>query len=381
MTESEQHQLSNTCTTITVTPHLALIFTQVCFSGWHILSSISLSKGANPLVFAFYREVTASICMFMYVYFLKVEFRIYKEDVFRYIFLGFCSFVNVVGSVFALAYISPTKYALFQPLIPCIATLLSITLRLEKVTVLKILGIILAFSGAVIVTLWDPDGNINANDSDPTLGLILVVCQVTCMASLIVFQKKLLTKYEPVLLTAAFYSIGSLFTCIMMLIWIPWLTSPDMYFNHKLAPWLTLIYAVIFPTFFAYNAYSWAGKRLIPSVTTVYSTLQPVCTGILSYFVLGQQITSGYIIGGITVIIGLFVTVYGRHSELQQESPENSSRESLLTVTSGCSHSRGSSRKDTKHLLDDGFIGSSTGGGGYRAISASESKLILSDEP
>jgi len=377
--QQQSQTKSSSCTAFV--PHLALIFTQLCFSGWHILSSLALGNGANPLVFAFYREITASICMCIYVYFLHIEFRIYKEDICRYVFLGFCSFVNVVGSVFALDYISPTKYALFQPTIPCIATLLSITLRLEKITILKLLGIALAFAGAVIVTLWDPDGNLNANDSNPTLGLILVICQVTCMASLIVFQKPLLSKYEPVLLTFAYYSIGSLFTCVMMLIWIPWLTAPDMYFNHKLWPWLTLIYAVLFPTFFAYNAYSWAGKRLIPSVTTVYSTLQPVGTGILSYVVLDQQITVGYIVGGIVVIIGLFVTVYGeRHRELQQQEedfPESSSQRSLLTSTfsssgyTSKSNSRRSSRKDDLKKQpfsemeeeDDAFSGGSTNSG------------------
>lgn len=361
------------------TPHIALVFTQLCFSGWHILSSIALGDGANPLVFAFYREISASICMCAYVYFLSVEFQMYKEDIIRYIFLGFCSFVNVVGSVFALDYISPTKYALFQPTIPCIATLLSITLGLEKITVLKVLGILLAFSGALIVTLWDPNGNINANDKNPTLGLILVIVQVTCMASLIVFQKPLLSKYEPVFLTFAFYSIGTLFTCIMMLIWIPWLTSEEMYFNNQTSPWLTLIYAVIFPTFFAYNAYSWAGKRLIPSVTTVYCTLQPVGTGILSYFVLGQMITGGNIVGGVVVILGLFVTVYGRHRELQQELSDGAAdRDSLLRGASSSSY-RGSLPKDTKHFFtEDAFNVSPSDG--YRAISASESRLRLSSE-
>lgn len=37
-------------------PHALLICVQLCFSGWHIVGSICLKDGANPLIFALYRE-------------------------------------------------------------------------------------------------------------------------------------------------------------------------------------------------------------------------------------------------------------------------------------------------------------------------------------
>ena len=47
--------------------HGVLISVQLCFSGWHIVGSLALKKGADALMFALYREILASILMFALV--------------------------------------------------------------------------------------------------------------------------------------------------------------------------------------------------------------------------------------------------------------------------------------------------------------------------
>ena len=67
--------------------------------------------------------------------------------------------------------------------------------------------------------------------------------------------------------------------------------------------------------FLLYMSDSWAGKLLVPSVTTIYSTLQPIFTCFISYFVLYTILTINEVFGGIFIIIGLLMTVYGRYRE------------------------------------------------------------------
>lgn len=47
--------------------HGVLISIQLCFSGWHIVGSLALKKGADALMFALYREILASVLMFSLV--------------------------------------------------------------------------------------------------------------------------------------------------------------------------------------------------------------------------------------------------------------------------------------------------------------------------
>jgi drug/metabolite transporter (DMT)-like permease len=102
----------------------------------------------------------------------------------------------------------------------------------------------------------------------------------------------------------------------MAICWVTRFVGSDVYFNGVLLPWLGLGYATLFATLYAYNAYSWAGKRVSPAITTVYNTLQPVGTSVLSVIFLHHHITLPEILGGLLVMVGLIITVYGRQQEL-----------------------------------------------------------------
>ena len=127
--------------------HMTLVIVQICFSGWHIIGHLALKSGANPFVFALYREFVASVLMYGVVFAKGLQIDIEREDYFRFCTMGVCSFTNVVGTMLALVFISPTRYAIFQPCIPVIATALSMSIGLEKFTMMKGAGILVAVGG------------------------------------------------------------------------------------------------------------------------------------------------------------------------------------------------------------------------------------------
>lgn len=129
---------------------------------------------------------------------------------------------------------------------------------------------------------------------------------------MIVFQKKLLVKYDPAFTTFVYYTIGTILTGAVCITQIPQFSSQDLNFDGNKLAWFAVAYAAVFATLFAYNASTWANKRLPPSVTTVYSTLQPVGTAILSYLILSVTPTIGEGVGGVVIAVGLVITVYSR---------------------------------------------------------------------
>lgn len=158
-------------------------------------------------MFALYREVFASILMYGLVKYFGQIITVHPEDYRRMLFLGFCSFTNVVGTILALQYINPVRYSVMQPIIPVIATLISVGIGLESLSWIKSCGILAAVGGAILVETWQAGSD--DESSNILLGTILVCIQVTAMASLIVFQKPILPKYDPAVLTFVYYSIGS----------------------------------------------------------------------------------------------------------------------------------------------------------------------------
>jgi drug/metabolite transporter (DMT)-like permease len=138
-----------------IAPHLLLIVSQFLYSGWHIIGFLALKNGANPLVLALYRGSFASVLMFFFALTqTKGNHKLFKidpNDYLRFVFLGFCSFVSVVGTIISFQYITPSHYAIFQPLVPCMATIISCSINLEKCTTLKVIGISVAALGAIII--------------------------------------------------------------------------------------------------------------------------------------------------------------------------------------------------------------------------------------
>lgn len=296
-------------------PHIGLMFVQLFVSGWLIISSIVLKQGADPVVFALYREFISIALMYFYVLYLGIPISIDRDDFLRFSYVGLCSFINVIFTILALQYISPTRFALFQPTIPCIAAVISMLLRIEPFCMLKCFGIFLAVGGAVIIEVWQRAGE-TSFESNITLGMILTTIQCIGMANIIVFEKPLLGKYDPSVATFVYYSIGAVWTGLLAASWEFRFTAESFYFNSKYWPWLGLAYASTFATLLTYNLYSWAGKKLLPSTTTVYITLQPLWTAILSIFIFEEIITVPQAIGGITIICGLIVTSYSYSSKL-----------------------------------------------------------------
>eukprot|EP01038_Epipyxis_sp_PR26KG_P007490 gene7490-10205_t len=334
--------------------HALLVLAQVAFCGWHVIGAKLLhGENIHPLLFALYREILASFIMLISLLYIKHDFIIHPKDWKLFIYLGGCCCVNVLGAIASLTMISSNRFAIYQPSIPCIAALISVCFKLEKVTTSKILGIVLAVIGAIIVESAPRTGrrlmDLKEHDEDNNpqflleIEIFIKLLQCTAMANLIVFQKSLVMKYKPLFVTFTYYSIGTLFTFVIFIFTTSYwsmsasdakkassyqLDYSSFALNYKLFPWIALGYVTIFATLFTYNAIAYAGKVLSPSTTTLYVTIQPVGTFILSYLVFGSTISINEIIGGFLVICGLITTVYGQ----QRLSTNAEISETILTA-------------------------------------------------
>jgi drug/metabolite transporter (DMT)-like permease len=133
------------------------------------------------------------------------------------------------------------------------------------------------------------------------------------MAALLVTQKTVLSRYHPTVVVTWYYSLGSLITLVVCLAKQTPLANYAL--SSDIKPWLALGYAALFGTAFNYNVYSWAGTVVAPGIIAIYSTIQPIGTGLFSFIVFGTQPTWGEILCGILVVAGLVLTVTARSIE------------------------------------------------------------------
>lgn len=347
--------------------HWIILSVQVCFAGYSLIGSVAMDRGGDPFVFILYREVISSFLMVCYAQYHGVEWKIDRKHYLQFVLCGFLLFVNVVGALLALKFISSNRFSVFQPSIPCVATVVSIMVGLEKGSVLKFLGIGIAVGGAVLIETWDPSST--SGESNVPLGTIIVTAQVLAQGCLIVAAKPLLTIYKPAIVTSIYYTIGSAFTLLLCCSLMIYDFEADAYaLKGDLYIWLALLYSILIATVYAWNAISWAGCYLNPSITTAYSTFQPVVTIILSLVILNVVITTSELVGGTIVCLGLIITVYEQYREscedyllikeverLEDVPPvfEPESKTALYKVLKESTSAEGLSRSSSNPLLKE----------------------------
>jgi len=217
-----------------------------------------------------------------------------------------------------------------QPCVPVLASIVSFLAGLEGINAMKVVGILSAASGAVLIETYSRKSHFESNIG---LGVALVSIQCVSMANLLVFQKPLLHKYDSSLVTFLYYAIGSGFTLVLCASQITTFTLNDLLFQQKLLPWIALFYVTVVASLFTYNAIAWAGKYVSPSALTIYSTLQPLFTACLAFLFLNQGVAMVQVYGGSLVIVGLISSTYGRYLEGQHPHLHLSTAEVLTPNT------------------------------------------------
>jgi len=343
------------------TSFVLLTLVQLSFSGWHIIGGYAFNEqNADPIVFAFYREILASF--FMGALFIIIQWynefepkttveamgemkdALLGEDCKMFLFLGSMSFCNVMGATLALSLAPPIIFAILQPLIPCIATALSMGFKFEPFNQIKIAGILLAVAGAISVEAWkDESSDDDSNSADETLGVVITFFQVTACATYLVFQKSILDKYHSTLVTFSYYGIGSVLTAFTCAIYAfaTGMSTSTMALDYSLILWGAVSYVVIFSTLYAWNAYTYASKYLAPSISTIFMALQPVFTAILSFIVYDKVLSIPQIFGGLLVCTGMLVTVRGGNAtDLIQYKKLTNDEALRITLVEDSTHRR-----------------------------------------
>mmetsp|Transcript_14963 Transcript_14963/g.26903 ORF Transcript_14963/g.26903 Transcript_14963/m.26903 type:complete len:386 (+) Transcript_14963:121-1278(+) len=311
-----------------------LVAIQFLFAGWHVLGKLAFSAGCNPFVFALYRELLAST--FMWIGALVWDGLIvpHRRHVWLILLMGSMSFVNVVFSAVALDMVSAPNVAMLQPVVPVFALMISIVLKIEILTWVKALGMVVSVSGALLLVFWTTEDS--GESRQILLGNILLVCQCIAGSLLVVLFKFVIGSYPHVTITAWYYSFGTLLSAITVGV----VVSDREDFNiRQREVWLAIAYAFLFATVFNYIAMTWTSKHVNPSVTTGFLTLQPVATVILSSIFLSFQPKLPHLAAAVAVVVGLLVTCYGQYLDAAQvnagDAIDRDDRSIIATSVSG----------------------------------------------
>ncbi|MFC6998681.1 DMT family transporter [Rufibacter roseus] len=257
--------------------HSALFLVALIYGANYSIAKEIMPEYVGPFGLIVIRVVSAVLVFGAISLFITKEKVESKADWGRMALCGlFGITLNQLSFFAGLNLTSPINASLIQTVSPVMVVLLSAFLLKEKLKVNRMLGILLAGLGAMLLISGKDSGQAQGN----WLGDLLILFNAVCFGAFLVLVKPLMAKYQAITVVSRIFLIGSIGSIPFG---IEQVTSPD-YSTFPLSIWAAIAFVVIGMTILAYLLNIWAMKFASPALVGVYIYLQPVFAILISVY-------------------------------------------------------------------------------------------------
>jgi drug/metabolite transporter (DMT)-like permease len=283
--------------------YVKLILTAVFWGGTFIAGRV-VAKDVGPFSAAFFRFFIASIFLVLFTY--KIEGRLPvlpKRQIFPVFLLGMTGvFLYNVFFFKGLKLIHAGRAAVIIAGNPIFITLLSAYFFKEKLNLIKIAGIMLSVTGAVIVISKGSFHEIVTGGVG--WGEIFIFGCVFSWVAYSLIGKAVMDGLSP--LAAVSYSsvIGAFF------LFFPAFFEGAMHNFRQYHPadWAGLFYLGFFGTVIGFVWYYEGIKKIGPMKASLFINFVPISAVVMAFFILDEPITLSLLIGTLLVCSGVYLT-------------------------------------------------------------------------
>ncbi|KAJ6689262.1 hypothetical protein OIU85_005644 [Salix viminalis] len=323
-------------------PQILMVLAQIGYTFLYFITEASFNHGMNPNVYITYRHIVSGVVMFPFAYFLerkqrpKLTLALFVE-IFILSLLGVGLTLNMY--FVSMRYTSPTFVASMVNTIASLTFVIAVVLRLEVLDlrnprgIAKVLGTLVSLAGVTTMTLyrgplmkqlWQPlvhiQGTTGNNQESWLKGSILTVASCITWSIWYIMQAFTLKRYPaPLSLTTWMSFVGAVQSAVFTGI-----------IHHKRAAWTigfdidfwSIVYGGIVVSGLIIYVQLWCTEEKGPVFVTMFNPLSTILVAILAYFVLGEKLYLGSILGAVIVIIGLYLLLWGKEEDQQVHSKE-----------------------------------------------------------
>ena len=289
-------------------PHVALLAVQLMFGSAPILGKFALVVFPSSAIVGF--RVGGAALAFCLLQKIRGNLRLERRS--DYLHFAALSFFGVIFNQLlffkGLSLTTATNTSLLAVMIPVFAILVSAAIGNDKLTWLKIIGVVLACAG--VVYLIDPRRA--SFSSETTQGDFLIILNCLSYAIYVAVSKRIISHYGALKSIAWIFLFGSIACVPFGLVSLSAVDVGAVAWQS----WLALAAIVTFPTILAYYWNTWALARVEPSVVAVYIYLQPVIGTLLAIFVLGEAWKPRIFPAMAMIFTGVFLVTRRRQREI-----------------------------------------------------------------
>ena len=258
------------------------------------------------------RIFLSAILFVVILFFLRnsMNIKIAKNDFKLVTWLAFCGIASYFPiQTYAINNTITLHTALIMALSPIFAAIMTIVAGKEQITFGRVLGIFIAFSGVVtiIVSAGSSENNLQSYPNMLIGDLILLLNALT-WAHFTIMGKGLMEKYHPFVVIGYIFIVGAVMLVPYGIVFNHFqpLYLSKIFFNGWQLPGI-ILYLGGFCAVYSYFMW-YKGVQTLGAVnTSVFMYINPLFATIAGIVVLGEELTIYNIVGGILVIIGVYI--------------------------------------------------------------------------
>ena len=279
--------------------HIAVLLTNFFFA-----TNLSLVKHISPSMIGPYGvnlfRVGITLLLFWMLWaFSKQQAGIDKKDILR--FAG-CALTGVVINqmlfIKGLTLTSTIHAALLMLTTPLLISILALWWLKEKFTKGKLLGLLVAIGGALLLILSKDASGVASIKGD-----ILILINAISYAIYFIMVKPLTSRYSPLHVIRWVFTFG-----FIMIVPFSWpAASQAAWHSATLSQWGALASVVICGTFLTYSFNSYSLKHLGAATTGSYIYTQPIFAAIIAALFLQEGFSWEKVMAGALIFGGVYL--------------------------------------------------------------------------
>lgn len=285
----------------TLQAHLALLVVNLIYGANYSIAKEVMPAYVQPFAFVVMRVAGAAI-LFWIVGTLFIREKLDKKDFPRIALLALCGVtINQLLFLKGLSLTSPINASIIMISNPIVVLIVAALVLKEKISLSKVVGIVLGVSGALLLLLFNKSFSFG---SETIKGDTMILINSLSWAAYIILVKPLMSKYNTFTIVKWVFLFGTFYV-------LPFGYNEFVQVHWDQLPaniWWDIAFVVIATTFVAYVLNTYALRALSPAVVSIYIYLQPfLATLIAIFYYHNDELDARKITSGILIFIGVYL--------------------------------------------------------------------------
>ena len=271
----------------------------------------------HPMALTFLRFSGGLVLFWLASFFIKSEKVSLKDLVLLAAASLFALVLNQIPFFYGLSLTSPIDASIVVTMLPIATMLLSALILREPVTQLKVIGVLVGASGALLIVFSSQQ--VEGGQGNLTGNLIVFMAVVSFGLYLTMF-KNLISRYHPVTVMKWMFLFATVFGfpfCYKAV------AATDLTLFSS-TDWLSIGFVVVFATFFGYLLIPIGQKTLRPTTLSMYNYMQPVVASLVAIFWGIDKFGYQQALAGLLVFAGVYIVTQSKsRAQLEAEQHKN----------------------------------------------------------